>query len=228
MELLSNSKPVPEGTVIMAEEQFAGRGQQKKVWRTEKGKNLTCSIVLFPVFLNIQDQFYLNMVVSLALIDFCEQEVESDFKIKWPNDIYYKDKKVAGILIENILQGSHIKSSVVGIGLNMNQENFIADLPNPISLKLISGKEFDIKESLFKLCTAIEAKYMQLKTSSGRVRLREAYIHKLFCLGEDRKYIYKDEQINGKITGIDAFGRLILQTKTKELHPDLKELQYCF
>jgi BirA family biotin operon repressor/biotin-[acetyl-CoA-carboxylase] ligase len=132
-ELLSNSTPLVEGTVIMAENQYAGRGQQHKSWHTEPGKNLTFSILLMPVFLPVEDQFDLTRVVSLGVFDALWPITGNKLKIKWPNDLYYGDNKLGGILIENIIQSGKIKASVIGIGLNINQESFPPYLPNPKS-----------------------------------------------------------------------------------------------
>src|ERR1035441_10550859 len=124
-DMLSNTRPV-EGTAIMAKEQYAGRGQMGNAWETESGKNLTCSFILYPEFLEADKQFFLNMAVALAVKDFCEHVLHDEIKIKWPNDIYYHDKKLGGILIENSISGNKISSSVIGIGINVNQTAFDA------------------------------------------------------------------------------------------------------
>jgi len=123
-DLVSNSKPLMEGTVIMAENQFAGRGQQQNGWFTEAGKNLTFSLLLKPHFLDIADQFDMVRVISLGVFDALEPLVGKKLKIKWPNDIYYGDHKLGGILIENLIQAGQIRNSIIGIGINVNQERF--------------------------------------------------------------------------------------------------------
>ena len=111
-DLVSKSEPLAEGTVIMADNQFAGRGQQESVWETQAGKNISTSIYLKPSFLPLSKQFYLNIAVSLAVSDALSCFVQEGIKVKWPNDMYYQNKKLGGILIENTLTGNSIKSSV--------------------------------------------------------------------------------------------------------------------
>ena len=123
---------------IYAGYQTAGRGQTGNSWESEADKNLLCSILLPPD----KNLYFLNIAVGVALI----KVIGEDFTIKWPNDIYYGDKKAAGILIENAIIGNEIKYSIAGIGLNVNQTTFVSDAPNPISLKQIRGREYDIEE----------------------------------------------------------------------------------
>ncbi len=129
--------------------QTAGRGQAGNGWESEEGKNLLCSILLPPN----KNLYFLNIAIGVALL----RVIGEDFTIKWPNDIYYGDKKVAGILIENAIIGNEIKYSIAGIGLNVNQTTFLSSAPNPVSLKLISGKETDIDALMQALMAQIEA-----------------------------------------------------------------------
>lgn len=127
----------PEGEYfVYAGYQIAGRGQTGNSWESEADKNLLCSILLPPD----KDLYFLNIAVGVAIL----RVIGEDFTIKWPNDIYYGDKKVAGILVENAILGNEVKYSIAGIGLNVNQTTFVSDAPNPISLKQITGKEYDI------------------------------------------------------------------------------------
>lgn len=128
--------------------QTAGRGQTGNGWESEEGKNLLCSILLPPR----KNLFEMNVAVSVAV----RRIVGEDFTIKWPNDIYWKDKKVAGTLIENAIVGSEVKYSIAGIGLNVNQTEFQSDAPNPISLKQITGKEYNIDELMKKLYEEVQ------------------------------------------------------------------------
>ena len=149
--ILSNSKPVPEGTVIMAEEQYAGRGQRENKWHAEPGKNLTFSILLKPHFISAAGQFDLTRAVSMGVFEALEPILGTQLKIKWPNDIYYADKKLGGMLIENILQGSQIKNSIIGIGINVNQDNFTDKAGNATSVKQILQKDYDLKNILSEI-----------------------------------------------------------------------------
>ena len=122
---------------IYAGYQTAGRGQTGNSWESEEGKNLLCSILLPPD----KNLYFLNIAVGVALL----RVIGEDFSIKWPNDIYWQDKKAAGILVENAIIGNEIKYSIAGIGLNVNQTEFKSDAPNPVSLKQIRGREYDIE-----------------------------------------------------------------------------------
>ena len=140
---------------IYAGYQTAGRGQTGNGWESEEGKNLLCSILLPPN----KNLYFLNIAVSVAIIR--ELEVRGlevrGLAIKWPNDIYWKDKKLAGILVENAIIGSEVKYSIAGIGLNVNQTVFVSDAPNPVSLKQITGKEYDIDQWMQDLLEAVKA-----------------------------------------------------------------------
>ena len=132
---------------IYAGYQTAGRGQTGNSWESEEGKNLLCSILLPPD----KNLYFLNIAVGVALV----RVIGEAFTIKWPNDIYYEDKKIAGILIENAIIGNEIKYSIAGIGLNVNQTDFHSDAPNPISLKQIYGTEFDIDQLMNRVLEAV-------------------------------------------------------------------------
>ncbi len=145
----TKSKPA-EGTVIRADSQSAGRGQFGSRWESAAGKNLTFSVILYPEWLEIEAQFYLSMAVALAVHNaVCEvYRGPLPVQIKWPNDLYLGDQKMGGILIQNSLSGARIQSSIIGIGLNVNQLHFDPDLPNPVSLASASGHAFDLGDSV--------------------------------------------------------------------------------
>ena len=148
-ELLANGE-WPEGErFLYTAFQTAGRGQAGNGWESEEGKNLLCSILLPPK----KELFDLNVLTAVAV----QRLLGEGFTIKWPNDIYYGDKKIAGILVENAILGSEVKYSIAGIGLNVNQTTFLSSAPNPVSLKQISGKETDIDALMQALMTQIEA-----------------------------------------------------------------------
>jgi BirA family biotin operon repressor/biotin-[acetyl-CoA-carboxylase] ligase len=139
------SDAAEEGTVVLAQYQTHGKGQHGNVWESETGKNLLMSIIWYPGFLPASQQFMISKIVSIAITD-CVNDIIDDCKIKWPNDIYIGNQKLAGILIENSVKGSHLSSSVVGIGLNVNQQVFISAAPNPVSLFQITGVIYEISE----------------------------------------------------------------------------------
>jgi BirA family biotin operon repressor/biotin-[acetyl-CoA-carboxylase] ligase len=134
--LLKNND-LPEGTIIYTNYQSAGQGQIGKRWESEDDKNLLISIVLFPSMINPDDQFYISMIVSLGICDFLRRYIPV-CSIKWPNDIYVNNDKIAGILIENSILGNQIENTIAGIGLNVNQDKFYSDAPNPVSLSSLS------------------------------------------------------------------------------------------
>ncbi len=224
-DALSNSKPVPEGTVIMAESQYAGRGQQQNKWHSEDGKNLTFSILLKPSFLPLAQQFDLTRAVSLGVINALSPLLGDKLKIKWPNDIYYADGKLGGMLIENMVQGSQIKNSIIGIGLNINQENFPLDVPNAISLKQILHTDYDLKMLLSEICKNIEVLYLNLK--SGRFDLvRKMYLDRLYWLNEDKIFKANGKIFNGTIIGVEDSGLLILRSDEQVQTYNLKEIEF--
>ena len=136
-----------EPDFIYAGYQTAGRGQTGNSWESEKGKNLICSILLPPN----KNLYFLNIAVSVAILRLLDEPLT----IKWPNDIYWKDKKLAGILLENAIIGNEVKYAIAGIGLNVNQTEFVSDAPNPVSLKQISGKEYVIDQLMQDLLDAV-------------------------------------------------------------------------
>ena len=134
------------GMVWFTREQTAGKGQRGKSWKSDKGKNIAMSLVLEPGRLQINDQFHLSAAVAISCFEFFAAFAGEETKIKWPNDLFWRDRKAGGILIENVLQGKIWKWAVVGIGLNINQTKFDKSILNPVSLKQITGKTFDIIE----------------------------------------------------------------------------------
>jgi BirA family biotin operon repressor/biotin-[acetyl-CoA-carboxylase] ligase len=223
--ILSNSKPVPEGTVIMAESQYAGRGQQNNQWHAEPGKNLTFSVLLKPSFLAVTDQFDLTRAISLAVYDTLCPILGDQLKIKWPNDIYYGDKKLGGMLIENLLQGSLIKSAIIGIGININQENFPEGATSATSVKQILQKDYDIRDILADICNNIEAYYLALK--AGKINLiRDAYLERLYWFNENKRFNAAGETFNGTITGVKDNGLLVINKSGEEVTYNLKEIEF--
>ncbi|GAB3911107.1 biotin--[acetyl-CoA-carboxylase] ligase [Mucilaginibacter boryungensis] len=210
----------------MAESQFAGRGQQTNRWHSEAGKNLTFSLLLKPGFLALQQQFDLTRVISLGVVTGLQQATGLPVQIKWPNDIYVGEKKLGGILIENLVQGSTIKNSVIGIGLNINQESFPPEVPNPTSVKQILQKDYDLNVLLSQICGYIEAWYLKLK--AGRLdEIREHYLANLYWLNHEHKFMSDDGVIfTGTITAVRNNGFLVLSTKSGEKEFTLKQIQF--
>lgn len=222
--LESAETSVPEGLVVTAEEQFAGKGQGDKSWITSPGLNLTVSILLRPVFLEPRQVFYLNKAIALSVHDTLATETHG-VQIKWPNDMYYEKKKLAGILIENILGSYRIQQSIIGIGINLNQTDFDADLPNPTSLKLITGRVIDLSDLLEKLCTQIEKYYLQLRAAQFTT-IDALYHHHLFGHQKESEFIINNNKIKATVNGVSASGKLILSTADNKLELSVGEVEW--
>lgn len=226
-KLLRDSHP-EEFTAISTDFQTNGKGQEANVWESETGQNVLASIILYPDFLDIARQFTISMAVSVGIIEFLNTVVpEYDFKIKWPNDIYAGNKKLGGILISNEVMGNRFRHVVAGIGINVNQESFSADLPNPVSLFSLTGKTYPLQEMTSRLCNCVKGKYMQLREGAF-AQIEKEYLDHLLGLGEKRPYIYKGKHIVASITGVNDYGQLLLETADGEKSCDLKEIQYLF
>lgn len=224
LELLSKSKP-SEGTVILAFDQSEGRGQIGSRWESQPGCNITLSVILYPTFLPIPQQFSLNQASALAVRDFVARYAKKPVYVKWPNDIYIGHCKVAGILIQNTLSGGGFQSTVIGLGINVNQEIFAPGLPNPTSLKLETGLEFELPELIQRLCQSLEQRYLQLRNSQFG-RLNEEYLQYLYGLGQTALFERPDgRQFTGMITGISPIGLLLVEAEGREEAFQLKEIK---
>lgn len=227
-ECLSNSEPLLEGAVILADEQFAGRGQIENTWHSEPGKNLTFSLLLQPNFLPIGQQFDLNKVVSLAIIDTLKPHFGDLVSIKWPNDILVETKKIAGVLIENSVQGSRWKHAVVGIGLNVNQTTFPAELGSrATSIKTILHTDCDLNKLLADLCKALEVRYLQLRSGKFE-QLHREYLQHLFKFGQQSYFKVAEQVFEAQITGVGAGGLLELRTTEGMQTFGFKEIAFVF
>lgn len=207
--LLSKSEPLPEGTVIMAEEQYAGRGQFNNQWLSEPGKNLTFSILLFPSFLHPNQQFLLNIAISIAINEVLAKIIGSACKIKWPNDIFFNEAKLAGILIENNLSGRNWNHAIVGIGINVNQTEFPSYIQNVTSLKQITSHTFDLHLLLRDFCTTIEQRYLELKNHRAQHHY-SFYLSNLYRYNEHTEFQIHQDYKEGKIVGVDERGSLLI------------------
>lgn len=226
--LLAKSNPI-EGTVIYTDDQYAGRGQIGSKWESHIGKNIIMSVILFPKFLPIQNQFLLNQVVALAIYDLLKpfKFKSGHLAIKWPNDIYIGTKKIGGVLIENKLRGTSINATIIGIGLNINQREFAKDLPNPTALYLETGEEHALDVLLEGLCLSLERRYLQLKAGNESVLYKD-YVHQLYGYEEWRFFtvVATGEELYGKIIGVAATGVIQIMTKDNILEFAFKEIQF--
>lgn len=218
---------VEEGLVVRAACQTAGVGQKGNVWESDGYKNLTFSVLLKPIFLPIANRFMLTKVISLAMVDFLKQEISTEtISIKWPNDIYVGKNKICGILISNKFRAGIYKTSIVGVGFNVNQTMFGSNIPNPTSLKIIKGTDYELSVVLDSIMYHILTRYDELK--SGKIlELDEKYLANLLYLGEEREYYYRDNLIRGTIKDVTEEGFLLLETfDNKSITCDLKELRF--
>jgi BirA family biotin operon repressor/biotin-[acetyl-CoA-carboxylase] ligase len=215
-----------EGDIILAQCQTAGRGQRGHTWESREGENLTFSLLLEPLFLPPSEQFLISECVALGVCD-ALMHYGIEAQIKWTNDIYIGDRKLAGILIEHKLQGSALARTVAGIGLNVNQKAFSDDLPNPISMAQATGREFDREEVLQTVAASLMARYEQLR-EGGAKELQADYHQRLYRLGQEHCYALPDgSRFRGIIRGVEPTGALRIENERGELLSFLfKEVEF--
>ena len=214
--------------IVVTDHQTSGKGQGKNVWESENGKNLLFSIALDMSFLKAENQFLLTQMVSVAMINVLKKYLpEESLFIKWPNDIYFNDKKIAGILIKNEIKGMIMGTSIIGIGLNVNQTSFNENLPNPISMKMITGNDFDLEELLSAISCQLSAVIGQQSTVNSQQSTVNSYTDKLYRYKQWAFYEHEGQVKEMMIIGYDQFGRLILKEKNdREVVCDLKEIVF--
>ena len=223
MSRLSNQK-FHEGTVVFASVQTSGKGQRGSKWFSQSFKSLTFSVLLKPSFLSPIHAFDLSICVALALSDSLNK-LRSGFKIKWPNDIYYQDKKIAGVLIENQMNQFVYQNAVVGIGLNVNQSHFY-DLPSAISLKQIIGLEFPVEKVMEHICESLEARYLMLRSVHFK-DLKTAYMSNLYGLNQLQSFMANNIKLNGKIINVLRNGHLQIELIDGEIRDyDIKKIKF--
>lgn len=226
-KLLAEGKPL-EGSVITAKFQSGGQGLGTNVWESRKGENLLMSLIIYPDFIRPGQQFVLHKISSLAVLDTVKYFTHSDeITIKWPNDIYAGKKKIAGILTKNVIYGEAIKSSVIGIGLNVNQYLFSKQLPNPVSMKMISGETFDIRQVLERLCQYF-SHYYNLLHQNNFDEIDSLYLHALLNHRAPAKYKAGEEIFEGIIEDVTEFGRLQVRHGNQTREFDIKEIEYLW
>ena len=235
--LLADQAGLPDRTVYAALFQTAGRGQKGNRWESRPGENLTFSFLLKPDDIPAREQFILSQVVALGLIDFLRGEGVAA-TIKWPNDIYVGDRKICGTLIEPTLSGGRVSAAVAGIGLNLNQRDFDPSLPNPTSLGLVTGRRYDVKETLPRVLAPIFARCDKLGSPYARNGYDAEYLACLYRRGEWREFEEmpatdvpteqrSGRRIQARILGIDPEARLLLEHRDGTLHAyGSKEIKY--
>jgi BirA family transcriptional regulator, biotin operon repressor / biotin---[acetyl-CoA-carboxylase] ligase len=225
---LQREKDLPEGSIVICNEQFAGRGYGSNTWESSAGMNVTATWILKPVFLKADKQFALTKAVSLAVKETVNHFYKGNLPvtIKWPNDIYVSDRKIAGILVENNIMGTEIRDCFAGIGLNINQIIFYSDAPNPVSLKMLTRSDFETEACLNVLSENLQKYYYQLR-EHGPDALNDEYENSLYRLGELSEFTSMGKNFQGKILGTDSYGRLEIRLKTGEKKVfDFKEISF--
>ena len=205
-----------DGFYIATDYQSEGRGQVGNVWESERGRNILVSILLHPHIATSQ-QFRLAMLTGLAVVEALDKFTMHDARctIKWPNDIYYKDKKLGGILIENRLEQGQVKDSIIGLGLNINQTTFVSDAPNPVSLKQITGREED-RESILQAVLERLRALRPLLEDAREQELKQRYIARLYRRFGWHEYEDATGRFRAEWTGLGKAGEWIVKTEQGE------------
>ena len=208
------------GLTLFAHEQVAGRGQRGRVWSAEKDMNITMSVIIDPQPLGPGDQFSLSAAVALATREFFLQYALDKVTVKWPNDLYWQDRKAGGILIESgIGNGSGANSgwnwAIIGIGININQTHFPDFLPNPVSLKQITGSDYKVVPLARELCRYLD-KYIGQLQEKGPAPILRSYNEALYKRGQTVRFRKGNRRFEALVRGVDTEGKLLLQHSMEE------------
>lgn len=225
-KMLGENNP-EEGTIVVTDFQTDGRGQAGNSWHAEKGENLLFSLLIYPVHIAANRQFIISKMISLALLQTLKQYVD-DVKIKWPNDIYLNNRKAAGILIENSLQGKTIANSIVGVGLNINQIAFPDYLPNPVSLRQITAVKHDKIQILEQIYNCFFQYYDQME--NNKAAIEAAYLDNLFQLNQSCEYKDENGTFTAEIVDVLSTGHLVMKAfpENEERVYAFKEVEFLF
>jgi BirA family transcriptional regulator, biotin operon repressor / biotin---[acetyl-CoA-carboxylase] ligase len=208
----------------LADEQTTGRGQGSNSWNSEPGKNLLFSIIYNTSFLPASRQFELNMALSIGLAMGLSSIAPSiEWKIKWPNDILGNEKKVCGVLIENMIRGQMLQHSIIGIGINVNQVDFPVELVNASSLSQISGEAYNLDEVLALTLKSIESQFLQLKAG---VDMKRKYLENLYRLNVEADYSDEDGSFTAIISDVEPDGRLTVIRSGQPAHYNFQQLKF--
>lgn len=226
-ELSGNNKLI-DYTVITADGQYSGRGQMGTTWNSEKGKNLTASVFVDVSYLNLDFNFFISIVTSLAIVKTLNQFSIPKIKIKWPNDILSENQKICGVLIENIIKKNKLQSTIIGVGLNVNQTEF-SNLPQASSLKNITGLHYSLDELLISFITNLKTYFAVLKENDFKTLKLEYETH---LFRKDKPSIFWDsneKQFSGIIKTVNQSGKLQVLLENNELHEfNLKEITLLY
>ena len=216
------------GTVILTAEQMSGKGYGDNSWESEPGKNLTFSLLFKPKTIIPSDQFIITQIISLSVLEIISEIIkEKTCFIKWPNDIYVNDNKIAGILIQNFIIGNNIDCSIIGVGLNVNQQKFLSDAPSPTSIKLETGNQYSVEKILDSILNRFDQYARQLSSPSFINLLNNNYLKHLYHFGVPHTYRDSEGTFTAVITGISEYGQLLLKKDDETVKAyGFKEVQY--
>lgn len=222
--LIAQKDPA-EGLLVITDNQTVGRGQRGNQWEAKSGQNLTFSLILKPSFLTASEQFWLNMAISMGVYDALQPLLGDPLRIKWPNDVYVGNQKLGGILIENILHGYGIAWSVAGIGLNVNQTDFTFSTATSLQLQAPLPNGYNLPGLLSRLCETLEQRYLQLRAGQREI-LKKDYLRVLYRYQQEHTFEADGQSFRGTITGIDATGRLAIETNNQTHYFGFKEVGF--
>lgn len=212
--------------LLISDYQTGGRGQGSNRWESERGENILASFFFRPN-VSAAKQFLFNQFFALTVRRFLLQYVP-DVKIKWPNDIYVGDKKIAGILFEHTLLGEDLQYTIAGIGINVNQCEFSADIPNPTSLKMLTDKSYNVENLVNVFYEMVQSSYGRFQLATDEDALSVEYLSCLYRKGEEHLYCIRGNEVRATILGVDVFGRLRLTLPDGAVvECGLKEIVYC-
>ena len=200
------------GDVIWTDDQYEGQGQRGKQWDSRPGKNIAMSVVYLPEDLPVDQIFLINEMVAVAVSKAIEKETGLSTRIKWPNDIYIGGQKVAGLLVQNGLKGKKVDHLVIGVGINVNQEQFPSHLPNPASLMVLADREVDRQSLMSAVVREIDQGMEVIYQGEGQ-QWHEQFESRMLLLHHLAKFRLEGEEIEGRIQGVDENGRLVLETE---------------
>ncbi len=221
--VLMRQKEPLNGTVIYTDYQSQGKGQRGNKWESEGGKNILMSVILDTSFVEPSHFFDITIITSLAMHDFLSEYIRRDIKIKWPNDMFCEDRKIAGILIENYIKQNTIEWCILGVGLNVNQTQFMEK--NAISMSMICGQQFEREELINVLLQKLEQRYFELK-KGGKKKLKEAYLDNMYWRNEIHVFQSEGTFFNGKVVGIEPSGKLRIEAEDGLRIFDFKEVSF--
>ncbi len=217
---------VEEGIVLITDFQNAGKGQRGNKWIADRGQNLIMSTYLKPRSIPVSNLFLMSKIVALAIHQSLSELTGLHFQIKWPNDILFQGKKIAGILIENIIQGKFLNQSIIGIGININQDQFPPFDRQATALSMITNKQYDILKVCQSVCQSLEYYYLQVIRQDKKDMIDQFYLNNLYLFNTSARFSINDNVLMGRIVNVLDSGHIELKVGTTSQTLDIKELKF--